>query len=197
MADLAEALDAALRGRFRVAEVRTPVSQRRGLLARMNQLEKLHARPGDTPTQTRKRAAAASGIPDRTWRDWRNGTHPPSAASQRKLEGAYTRQITLPAYRKSARQKGAPDKVTVTAEVWWTDSDKKNNGKQRTVKLVGLKSIMAGVIRTWIAAGPAPAAAAFERGCARVYRVPDNDDEERSPGIQFQGDDVTIEFPKG
>ena len=47
MADLPEALDAALRARYRVSEVKTPVTQRRGLLARMNQLEKLHQRPGD------------------------------------------------------------------------------------------------------------------------------------------------------
>lgn len=193
MADLAGALDAALRARYRVAEVRTPITQRRGLLGRMNQLETLHARKGDKPGQAATRAAEASGIPARTWRDWRKGTHPPSAANARKLEGAYTRQVTVPAYRRSAKAKGAPDKVTVTAEVWWTDSDKKNNGDQRTVKLTGLKAIMGAVIRAWIAAGPEAAADVFERGCAKVYGVPDNADE--TPGIQFKGDSVTIEFP--
>jgi hypothetical protein len=193
VADLAEALDAALRGRFRVAEVKTPVTQRRGLLARMNQLEKLHSRKGDKPGQAATRAAEAAGIPVRTWRDWRKGTHPPGPKNQRKLERAYVDQITLPAYRKSAKEKGAPSKVNVTAEVWWTDSDKKNNGEYRRVKLTGMKAAMAAVIRAWIAAGPEAAADAFERGCAAVYRVPANEDG--TPGIQFQGNRVEIEFP--
>lgn len=197
MADLAGALDAALRARYRVSEVKTPVTQRRGLLARMNQLEKLHQRKGEPANRAAARAAESAGIPIRTWRDWRKGTHPPSARGQRRLERAYVEQITLPAYRKSAKEKGAPSKVNVRAEVWWTDSDKKNNGKQRTVKLTGMKAVMAAVIRAWIAAGPEAAADAFERGTAQVYRVPDNVDADgnRTPGIQFKGDEVEIEFP--
>lgn len=193
MADLAQALDAALRARYRVAEVKSPVTQRRGLLARMSQLEKLHGRKGDRPGQAATRAAESAGIPVRTWRDWRKGTHPPSARSQRRLERAYVEQITLPAFRKSAKEKGAPNRVTVTAEVWWSDSDKKNNGDQRTVKLVGMKAVMAAVVRAWIAAGPEAAADVFQRGTAGVYRVPDNDD--KTPGIQFLGNQVEIEFP--
>lgn len=196
MADLAEALDTALRARFRVAEVRTPITQRRGLLARMNQLEKLHTRKGDRAGQAATRAAEASGIPIRTWRDWRKGTHPPSARNVRKLEGAYARQITIPAYRKSVEDKGkgaVPNKVTVKAEVWWTDSDKKNNGDQRQVKLTGMKTAMSRTIKAWIAAGPEAAADAFQRGTANVYRVPDNDDG--TPGVQFLGNAVQIEFP--
>jgi len=197
VADLAGALDAALRARYKVSEVKTPVTQRRGLLARMNQLEALHKRKGDKPGQAATRAAESAGIPIRTWRDWRKGTHPPSARSQRKLERAYVEQITLPAYRKSTQGKGAPNKVNVTAEIWWTDSDKKNNGKKRTVKLTGMKAAMAAVIRAWIAAGPEAAADALERGAAAVYRVPDNvdDDGNRTPGIQFKGDEVKVEFP--
>ena len=86
-----------------------------------------------------------------------------------------------------------PVSFTVRAEIWWTDSDKKNNGDQRTVKLTGLKAVMGRVIRAWIAAGPEAAASLFERGVAQVYRVPDNDDG--SPGVQFQGNEVKIEFP--
>jgi len=195
MPDLAEALDAALRARYRVTEVKTPVSQRRGLLARMNRLEKLHTRAGDTPAETRRRAAASAGIPDRTWRDWRKGTHPPSARSQRKLEAAYTRQITLPALSKATKAKGAPDKVTITAEVRWTDSPRKmyNATKYRTVKLTGMKAAMVPVIRAWTAAGPQAAADAFERAVSRVYRVPD--DDEGGPGVRFEGKQVEIEFP--
>jgi len=193
VAELAEALDAALRARYKVSEVKTPVTQRRGLLARMNQLEKLHQRKGDKPGQAATRAAESAGIPIRTWRDWRKGTHPPGPRNQRKLERAYVDQITLPAYRKSAKEKGAPNKVNVTAEIWWTDSDKKDNGKQRRVKLTGMKAVMAAVIRAWIAAGPEAAADVFERGTAQVYGVPKNDDG--TPGVQFLGNRVEIEFP--
>lgn len=193
MADLAEALDAALRARFRVPEVKTPITQRRGLLARLNQLEKLHARKGDRPGAAARRAAQSAGIPPDQFARWRKGERAPSAASLRKIETAYNRQITLPAYRKSAQQAKAPNKVTVSAEVWWTDSDKKNNGDYRTVKLVGMKATMARVIRAWAAAGPEAAAEVFERGTADVYRVPDNNDG--TPGVQFQGNNVKIEFP--
>lgn len=194
MADLGEALDGALRAYYRVAEVKTPVTQRRGLLARMNQLEKLHQREGEPANRAAARAAASAGISDRTWRDWRSGTHPPSARSIRKLEAAYARQVTVPALRRAVKRKGAPNKATVSAEIWWTDSDKKNNGDQRTVKLTGLRRVMAPVIRAWGAAGPEAAADAFERACASVYRVPDNADG--TPGIQFKGDDVITEFPR-
>jgi hypothetical protein len=194
VADLPEALDAALRARYRITEVRTPITQRRGLLARMNQLEKLHTRPGDRPGSAGRRAAIAAGLPPDQWTRWKKGQRAPSAASARKLEGAYNRQITLPAFRKKTQEKKAPNKVTVTAEIWWTDSDKKNNGDQRTVKLTGMRTAMIATIRAWIAAGPEAAAEAFQRGTARVYRVPDNDDG--TPGIQFLGSSVSIEFPK-
>ena len=195
MADLPEALDAALRARYRISEVKTPVTQRRGLLARMNQLEKLHQRPGDKPGQAATRAAESAGIPARTWRDWRKGTHPPGPANRRKLEGAYNRQITLPAFRRSVRSKGAPDKVTVTAVVRWSDSPRKmyNATPQRTVRLRGLRAVMPGVIRAWAAAGPQAAADAFERAVSTAYREPD--DADGGPGIRFEGDAVTVEFP--
>ncbi|OWF56898.1 hypothetical protein B1H41_22580, partial [Xanthomonas vasicola pv. vasculorum] len=117
MADLAGALDAALRARFRIAEVKTPITQRRGLLARMNQLEKLHARKGDRPGAAGRRAAAAAGLPPDQWKRWKDGQRAPSPRSLRRLERAYVDQITLPAYRKSAKEKGAPNKVNVRAEV--------------------------------------------------------------------------------
>lgn len=161
----------------------------------MNQLEKLHARKGDKPGQAATRAAEASGIPARTWRDWRKGTHPPSAANARKLEGAYTRQVTIPAYRKSAEAKGAPGKVNVTAVYQWSSSDNKQSTKNRTVKMTGMRAVMRAVIRAWIAAGPEAAADAFQRGASDVYRVRDTEDDPPKPGIQMLGDDVHIEFP--
>jgi hypothetical protein len=193
VADLAGALDAALRDRYRIAEVKTPVTQRRGLLARMSQLEKLHARKGDKPGAAVARAAQSAGIPVRTWRDWRKGTHPPSARSQRRLERAYVEQITLPRYRKAAKEKKAPARVNVSAEIWWTDSDKKDNGDYRPVKLYGMRGVMGAVIRAWIAAGPEAAADTFERGVAQVHGVPRNEDG--TPGVQFKGNQVEVTFP--
>lgn len=197
MADLAGALDEALRARYHIAEVRTPVTQRRGLLGRMNQLEKLHARKGDRPGQAATRAAAASGIPARTWRDWRKGTHPPSAANARKLEGAYSRQITQPAFLKSVRSKKAPKEVRVTATIRWSDSPRKNynSAPYRTTTLTGMGPTMAAVVRAWVAAGPEATADAFERGASAVYKVSDTHDDPPKPGIGIEGDAVTIEFP--
>lgn len=195
MADLPEALDAALRGRYRVTEVRTPITQRRGLLARMNQLEKLAARQGDKPGQAATRAAEAAGIPARTWRDWRKGSHTPSAASQRKLEGAYARKVTLPAMRRALKNKPVPKDVNVTATIRWTDSDKKkyNATPYRTVKFRNVRPALTATVRAWAAAGPEAAAAAFERGLSASESVPD--DDEGGPGIQFEGNQVEIEFP--
>lgn len=195
MPDLPAALDAALRARYRVSEVRTPITQRRGLLARMNQLEKLAARPGDRPGQAATRAAKEAGIAPRTWRDWRNGTHPPSAASRRKLEGAYARKVTLPAFRRQLRKKPTPSRVTVTAKIKWSDSPRKmyNATPQRTARLSGMRSAMVATIRAWAGAGPQAAAEAFERGAAQAYGVAD--DSDGSPGIQFEGNQVEIEFP--
>lgn len=195
MTDLAGALDGALRARFKVPEVKSPITQRRGLLARMNQLEKLHTRKGDKPGQAATRAAEAAGIAPRTWRDWRKGTHPPGAASRRKLEGAYARQITLPAYRKVTKAQGAPDRVRVAATIRWSDSPKKkyNATPHRSTTLTGMRAAMVSVIRAWAGAGPEAAAEAFERAVARVYKVADDDDG--GPGVRFEGDQVEVEFP--
>lgn len=191
MADLSEALDAALLRYYRVSEVRTPVTQRRGLLARMNHLEKLHRREGDKPGQAATRAAQSAGIAPRTWRDWRKGTHPPGPTSRRKLEAAYVRQITLPALKRATKRKGAPNRVTVTATIRWTTSPRKmyNAIRHRTVKLTGMSPAMVATVRAWTAAGPEAAADAFERGTSLVYGVTDDG------GIRFEGNQVEIEFP--
>lgn len=188
MPDLAAALDAALTARYRPRTVRTPATQRRGLLARMNQLEKLHARPGDRAGSAGRRAAASAGIAPDTWTRWRKGQRAPSAASLRKLETAYTRQITTPAFRRALRTKRIPDKVTITAEVRWTDSPRKmyNATKYRTVKLTGMRPAMIPTIRAWAQAGPEAAAQAFERGTAEVHQASE---------IAFEGNDVKVELP--
>lgn len=194
MADLTAALDAALSARYKVAEVKTPATQRRGLLARMNHLEARHRRAGDKPGQAAARAAESAGVSPRTWRLWRQGARPPAPVSLRKLEGAYNRQITLPAFRRALKSKKVPAKVNVTATIRWTDSDKKkyNATKHRTVKFTSMRPVMAGVIRAWAGAGPRAAAEAFERLTSEHHRVPP---EDGGPGIRFEGNDVTVTFP--
>jgi len=188
MPDLASALDAALTARYRPKEVKAPATTRRGLLARMNQLEKLHARKGDRPGAAGRRAARSAGIAPDTWTRWRKSQRAPSAASLRRLEGAYAREITLPAFRRALRTKKIPDKVTVTAEVRWTSSPKKmyNATRYRTVKLTGMRPAMVPTIRAWVQAGPEAAAQAFERGAAEVHKTEE---------IAFEGNQVHVEFP--
>lgn len=193
MADLVGALDAALSARYRVTEVKSPITQRRGLLGRMNQLEKLHSK-GATKAQAAARAAASAGISKETWRRWRLGGQPPAAATLRKLEGAYTRQISLPSMKRAIKNKPAPRKVIIWSEVRWTDSDKKkyNATKYRKIEFTQMRPAMLSVIRTWAAAGPVAAAEAFERRIAEMHSVPD--DEDGSPGVRFEGERVTITF---
>lgn len=180
MADLAEALDTALRDRYPSAEPKTPATQRRGLMARMNHLEKLFTRKAD--------AAKAAGISPRTWREWRAGTSKPSARNLRKLEAAHARLVAIPKFRKTLRARPVPAAVKVTATIAWSKSPKKRYNAQphRTTTLTGMRAVMAAVIRTWATVGPEAAADALERGAAQVYGAEE---------IQFQGDEVEIEFP--
>lgn len=188
MADLAEALDEALTARYPIPEVKTPVTQRRGLMARMNQLEKQFQQPGDRKGAAGRRAAKAAGIAPDTWTRWKNNQRKPGAASLRKLEGAYARYIQAPKLKARVNGQGAPNLVRVTATIKWSSSPKKNYNKQahRSTTLEGMRGVMVGVIRAWATAGPEAAADALERGAASVYR---------SDEIKFEGDHVEVEFP--
>lgn len=190
MADLAEALDAALKDRYPITGPKTPATQRRGLTARMNGLERLFAQKGDRKGAAASRAAAAAGIPARTWRKWRAGTQKPAPASVRKLEGAFNRLITLPDFRRRLGTKAVPNRVKVTAIIKWSSSPGKNYNRQkeRTTTLESMRPVMAKVIRSWATAGPEAAAEKFEAGAAAVYRA----DE-----IRFEGDHVIVEFLEG
>jgi hypothetical protein len=194
VADLAQALDAALRARYRLPDIKTPATHRRGLTARMNALEKLF--PGGRKGSAGIRAAKEAGISPRTWQKWRAGTQAPSARMLRKLEGAYARMVQLPAFRRALADKKLPAKVTVTGTIRWSDSPRKNYNAtpHRTTTLVNMRGAMRGVIRAWAMAGPEAAAEAFERGASAVYQVPPDDDG--SPGIQIEEGryGVEIEF---
>lgn len=192
MADLPSALDAALRARYGWSGVRTPITQRRGLLARMNQLEKRHTHKGDRPGQAATRAAQAAGIAPRTWRDWRKGTHPPSARSLAKLEKTYKDTYPLPALRRSLKAKGVPDKANVTSEVKWNGYY--NQTAKRMIRFGpgGVPATMRATIRAWAHDGPEAAALAFEYGLSTAHSVPN--DDKGMPGIRFEGN-TEIEFP--
>ena len=188
MADLAEALDAALRDRYPMTEPKRPATHRQGLTARMTQLEKEFSQPGDRKGSAGRRAARAAGIAPDTWTRWRNNQRKPGAASLRKLEAAYARLVTLPKFRRKVNSQAAPNRVKITAEIKWSDSPRKmyNRTRYRTTTLEGMAGVMVAVIRAWATAGPEAAADALERGAAAVYRT----DE-----IRFEGDNVTVEFP--
>ena len=176
MAQLSEALDATLRARYMPRGLRSPITQQRGLNARLNALQK------QFPTQ--RALAAALGVGPQAIRRWRAGTQKPSAAAQRKIEGAYNRNITLPAMRKRLKNLPPPNSVTVSATVNWNGY--KNRVEHRSVTFGGMRGVMVRVIRAWVAAGPQAAADAFERGAAAVEKV---------PSIKFEGDDVDVFIP--
>lgn len=182
MPALPEALDAALRARYMPGEIRSPVQSRRGLTARLNALEKHYP--------TKRALAAALGVSDRTLRKWRSGETKVSPKNLRKIEGLHHRQVALPRMRRRLKALPPPNSVQVTAEVNWNGY--KNRQAHRTVTLGGMRGVMAHVIRTWAAAGPEAAASVFERGTATVHNVPNSDE---APGIQFEGDDVTVSIP--
>src|SRR5690606_17027795 len=166
MADLAEALDAALRDRYPMTGVKRPASHRQGLTARMNQLEREFSRPGDRKGAAGRRAAEAAGISPRTWQKWRAGGQKPGARLLARLETAYTRHVQLPRFRRTVNRQRPPNRVKVTAIIRWSSSPRKNYNKtrQRTTTLEGMRAVMVRVIRAWATAGPEAAADAFERG---------------------------------
>lgn len=170
-----------------MTEVRRPATHRQGLTARLRQLEKTFTRKGDRPGAARRRAAEAAGIRPATWRSWWRGDSKPGPQLLRKLETAYARHVTLPAFRRKVNSQRPPNRVKVTAEIRWSSSPRKNYNRQRqrSTTLEGMSGAMVAVIRAWATAGPEAAAEALERGAAQVYRT----DE-----IAFEGDDVTVEF---
>jgi transcriptional regulator with XRE-family HTH domain len=182
--NLPEALDAALKDRYGVTVVKTPVTQRRGLTARMNQLEKHFARPGDRKGSAARRAAKAAGLSPDAFARWKGGQRKPAAASLAKLEAAFKRIIVTPKMRSRAAKAGVPNTVRVSAIINWNGY--KNRQEQRTVDLGGMRGVMTDVIRAWHRHGPEDAAERFEEGAATQH----------STGfIKFEGDQVQIEFP--
>lgn len=188
MADLAEALDEALRDRYPMPSIKRPPTHRQGLLARLNQVEKTFQREGDRPGAAGRRAAKAAGIAPDTWTRWKNNQRKPGAASLRKIEEAYARYVQMPSFRRKVNRTPAPNRVRIRAVIKWSSSPRKmyNKVRERTTTLEGMRAVMRKVIRAWATAGPEAAADALEAGAASVYR---------SDEIRFEGDNVEVTFP--
>lgn len=157
-------------------EIRRPITHRQGLTARLNAIQK------QFPTQ--KAMAAALGVSPRTLQRWRDGTRKPDAKSQRKIEGAHNRLVSLPRMRRRLKSLPPPNSVTVSAVINWNGY--KNRQEQRSTTLGGMRGVMARVIRAWAAAGPQAAARVFEKGAAQVHNT---------PSVKFEGDDVDVSIP--
>lgn len=191
MPTLPEALDAALRERYPVQGVKTPATQRRGLSARMSQLEKHFTRKGDRKGTAGRRAAAAVGISLRTWERWRKGEQKPTAATLRKLEAAHNQAVVFPKLKRKVNADQIPTKVNVAARVVWNGY--RNQVEQRTVKFrSNVRAVMVATIRAWARGTPEDAADTFQRHLSTAEGVPNTDE---SPGIVFDGNQVEIDFP--
>lgn len=169
--------------------LKTPVAKESGQKSRLRALSE--AFKGD-----RKSIAAAIGITPGTLTRWLNGKQGIGKKNQTKLDNAYRATVDA-RHAKSARRfkdglraaagtsPVAHMKVTVTAVVRWTRSDKKmyNQRPHRTVQLDNID--MGPVIRSW-ADGHDPGA---------MLEAQVTDQYAAEGGVGFEGDDVTVQFP--
>lgn len=115
MADLAQALDAALHDRYHLApkskwrEPRSSVDTPRGLSARLNRI--LDRVKGDE-----RQAAREVGVTLRTWRSWQSGARP-SARSRSKVSMAFGRVVSAPALAAVVARVGYPAEWHIWAVV--------------------------------------------------------------------------------
>jgi hypothetical protein len=118
---LRQATDAALEAYVqapRLAGIKTPITRRVGLRARLNALEMSHG--GE------KAAAQAAGVTLPTWRTWKRGGKP-AARSLAKVQGAYERDLDAKSQtprrkRAEARRMAAAGRtahVVVVSELQW------------------------------------------------------------------------------
>jgi len=175
-----EALDAALAARYRVQEVRSPVTSKRGVQARMNALEKLH---GGKASQ----AAASAGVPRSTWNHWRAG-RPLSPASARKLEHAYARQVIQPQVVRKLATTPPPARVKIHATVVGDPGTAAKPGNRYTNSTPRRwfrpeKLRLGRVVQAWIHHGAAAAAGVLDEEIAGQY-----------PTTFGFEDDVKVEF---
>lgn len=179
MANLPEALDAALRAYYPLGGVKSPVTSPRGLAARMTALERVYG--------SKVAAARAAGIGRSTWGAWQTtkGSHrPPSAANARKLEAAYEsllRQVKV----RGARARSAPTKASITATVVADPRSSRyvNRTPHRTFNADRGPNLQ-GMVNAWAdGAPPGEVAAELMQAIADVYD---------GTMFAFEGDDVSV-----
>lgn len=179
MADLPEALDAALHAYYPLGGVKSPVTSARGLAARMTALERVHG--------GKAAAARAAGIGPSSWRAWqtKGSSHrAPSAASASKIQGAYEallRQVKV----RGQRARSIPRKVSITATVVADPRSSRytNRTPHRTFN-ADRSPNLAPMVNAWVdGASPGDVAAELVAAIADAYD---------GTTFGFEGDDVSV-----
>lgn len=210
--ELAEAIGTALQQRYALGpkskgrEPRTPVTEQRGLTARMNRImEKFGG--------NRREAARASGVPYSTWNHLLAGRRV-SKRNLEKITGAFGRLVTTPARALRVKRVGLPGNWLITAVVVADpgspeESPEDNSGGSRyvnghgsgvtraeaaalsgneedpayrTFKAEGLDSER--IVDAWLSQGDDAAASALLDEVEDVYGTE----------FGFEGNDVKVEF---
>lgn len=190
MADLAQALDAALHDRYHLApkskwrEPRSSVDTPRGLSARMNRI--LDRVKGDE-----RQAAREVGVTLRTWRSWQSGKSKPSTRSRSKVSMAFGRVVSAPALAAVVARAGYPAEWHISAVVVADPrrtryKNKKRDGPSReegwrTFRAQGVNGEP--IVTAWLEGGDAAAELLAE--ISRAYGGEE---------FGFEGDDVEVEL---
>jgi hypothetical protein len=130
MADLGQALDAALHDRYHLGpkskwrEPRSSVDTPRGLAARMHRI--LERLKGDE-----RQAAREVGVTLRTWRSWQSGKSKPKASSRGKVANAFTRVVSAPALAAVVARRGYPAEWHIYAVVVADPQGRRYKNKKR------------------------------------------------------------------
>lgn len=166
MTTYVEALDAALSRRYRITEVRSPATTKRGVQARLSALERLHGGSG-------AQAAAAANIPKATWNHWKAG-RPLSPKSVRRLEGAYARQIIRPQALRKLATTPPPAAVAIHAIVVGDPGTTAKPGNRYTnstpVRWFRPENLRLGrVVQAWLHLGAAAAADVLDEEISLHY----------------------------
>ncbi|MFJ8719732.1 hypothetical protein ACIRD9_42475 [Streptomyces violaceus] len=214
--DLVTAVDSALSSRYALGaksagrEPRTPITEQRGLLARMNRIMDKFGGRGEP--SARRRAAQASGIPYSTWNHALRGRNV-SQKTLGKLGAAFAKLVTSPARALRVKKRGLPNEWLIKAVVVADPGDPRKHGSgkgggsryvnghgsgvtraqaaalsgtddpaYRTFRAEGLDS--GRIVDAWLTQGPEAAADVLQREIEDVYGTE----------FGFEGDDVRVSF---
>lgn len=139
--NLVEAVGAALDARYALGakskglEPKTPITEQRGVLARMHRIMDKFGGRGDP--KSRRRAATAAGVPYSTWNHALKGRKV-AAKTLEKITGAFARLVTSPARALRVKKVGYPGNWLITAVVVASPGDpdegpEDNSGSSRYV----------------------------------------------------------------